>query len=380
MNESLNSMALYGRQSQKAWGDSDSVLGTLIDNLPDVVAIVDRSGAVQFANRSWQGADESAATDPLGIEFVAPEYREACRHTLDQTFETSLPQSIQLQDVFGHWWLGRAVPIAAGGEAACAILIGTDITQERLATEAVAKEQKLLRHLLELHERERRLTAYEIHDGFAQQLAGALFRLQGFRESQNRDPARAWGDFDSGLRLVGRALDETRRLISRLQPPILEESGVVDAIEYLVCERRSADGPEIEFVHDVAFDRLTPPLEIAAFRIVQEAMQNACQHSGSSKIRIELVQRDDCLRIVIRDWGTGFSTEKIDEQRFGLRGIRERAQTGRWARRHRLCQGPRHADHRRTAAGRQHSQRQRDRLQRTVSGITGEGTVVFFRR
>ena len=71
------------------------------------------------------------------------------------------------------------------------MVICTDVTQQRLAAEAIKKEQRLLRQLLDLHERERQLIAYEIHDGFAQQLTGALFRLQAFRETLARSPAEA---------------------------------------------------------------------------------------------------------------------------------------------------------------------------------------------
>lgn len=204
-------------------------------------------------------------------------------------------------------------------------MICTDITAERSAAEAVKKEQRLLRQLLELHERERQLAAYEIHDGFAQQLTGAMYRLEAFRENRERDPEQAWKMFDSAARLLGRAIEETRRLISGLRPPILDEEGVVEAIRYLVVECRQHGGPEIEFVHDVSFTRLAPPLESAVFRIIQESLQNACRHSRSQKIRVSLIQRDDRLRIEVQDWGAGFDLNAVAEQHFGLQGIRERA-------------------------------------------------------
>ena len=72
------------------------------------------------------------------------------------------------------------------------------------------------------------------------------------------------------------------------------------------------------------FERLASPLESAVFRIVQESLTNARCHSQSAKIRIELVQEDDRIRIDVRDWGIGFNPEKVEEGRFGLRGIRER--------------------------------------------------------
>ena len=312
------------RKAEQALREPESKLRSLFENLPDVVATVDRNASIYFVNRGAPGIDRKVLRKMSGLDLVAPEHREMCRRALQEAFETGLPQTIELQDIFGHWWSTRAILLAEEDDGEHALIICTDVTQERLATEAVDKEQRLLRQLLELHERERRLMAYEIHDGFAQQLTGALFRLQGFREAHARDPAEAWESFDSAVRLIGRAIDETRRLISGLRPPILDESGVIRAIEYLVCEDGKYDGPTIEFAHDVAFERLAPPLESAIFRIVQESLHNACRHSRSDRIRVELVQHGDRIHIDIRDWGVGFCTETVEEQRFGLQGIRER--------------------------------------------------------
>ncbi len=229
-----------------------------------------------------------------------------------------------MQDVFGQWWSSRVVPLGGEGDLIRAMVICADVTQERLAAEAVKKEQRLLRQMLELQERERRLIAYEIHDGFAQQLTGALYRLQAFRETLARDSAKAWQDFDSAARMLARAIDETRRLISGLRPPILDELGIVEAIEYLVCERRLEGGPEIEFDHDLAPRRLAPPLQNAVFRIVQESLSNACRHSRSRRIHVALRERDGRIHISVRDWGVGFNPDDVQQRRFGLQGIRER--------------------------------------------------------
>ena len=118
---------------------------------------------------------------------------------------------------------------------------------------------------------------------------------------------------------------EARRLIGGLRPPVLDEAGVVPAIEYLVAEHQRHDGPEIEFVHEVQFDRLAPPLESALFRIVQECLTNACRYSQSPKVRVELRQAGDRVRIDVQDWGVGFDLKQIGDGHFGLRGIRERA-------------------------------------------------------
>ena len=117
---------------------------------------------------------------------------------------------------------------------------------------------------------------------------------------------------------------EARRLIAGVRPPILDESGVVEAIAHLVNELRREKGPKIEFLNSVEFDRLDPTLENAIYRIAQEALPNACQHSKSERIWVSLLQREDRLRIEIRDWGTGFDPKAVPKNHFGLEGIRQR--------------------------------------------------------
>lgn len=214
--------------------------------------------------------------------------------------------------------------IMLGGQA-CMVGFFTDVTQRKLAEEAIQKEQRLLRRLLHLQEQDRKLTAYEIHDELAQQLAGVQMRLQSFAQQHQTEDNKVQVLLDEALDLLSRCVNEARRLISGLRPPIIDEAGIVAAIDFLVHEHNKQDGPKTEFHHNVRFNRLAPPLETAVFRIVQETLTNARRYSQSEKVRIEFVAKDDRVRVEIRDWGIGFDPAKIKENRFGLQGIRERA-------------------------------------------------------
>jgi two-component system sensor histidine kinase DegS len=75
----------------------------------------------------------------------------------------------------------------------------------------------------------------------------------------------------------------------------------------------------------VAQLKLAPMLENTIFRIVQECITNACRHSKSEKVTVELTLHDDQLRIEVRDWGVGFTMDRVGEGHFGLEGIQERA-------------------------------------------------------
>ena len=186
-------------------------------------------------------------------------------------------------------------------------------------------EQLVAERTRDLHERDRKLVAYEIHDGLSQLLTGALYKFQSVTELQERDPDAARNMFDAAVGVLREALAEARRLISGLRPPVLDELGVVAAIDCLITEHHRHGGPEIEFVHDTPFARVAPPLESAVFRIVQECLTNACRYSQSKKVRVELAQSEGRVRIEVRDWGIGFDPAQVHGDHFGLKGIRERA-------------------------------------------------------
>jgi PAS domain S-box-containing protein len=198
--------------------------------------------------------------------------------------------------------------------------------QERIRAEnALHRERKTLEHLLRSSDHERQVISYEIHDGLAQFLAGAIMQFQGAEVARNEDASQEIVCFDAGMEMLKHAHAETRRLISGVRPPILDDSGIVAAIAHLAGEQRPASGMKVEFESRVEFERLDSIVENAIFRIVQECLANADKHSESQTARIEMVQRNGYLRIEIRDWGKGFVVDEASLGCYGLEGVRERA-------------------------------------------------------
>jgi signal transduction histidine kinase len=126
-------------------------------------------------------------------------------------------------------------------------------------------------------------------------------------------------------KLLGQAIQEGRRLVSELRPLIIDEEGVLGAVEYLVSEEKAQEGLDISFDHKVEFRRLPPLLEGTMFRIVQEALNNVKRHSRADRAEVRFRQVGDRVEIEVRDRGVGFDPSQVPDQRFGLRGIQERA-------------------------------------------------------
>ncbi len=314
-------------------------LKTISDAALDAVIMMDSAGCVVHWNPAAERVFGYSREEVLGRGVhelvVPPRHRQQARDGLREFFRTgSGPVVGKVQEMQAVRKDGSEFPIEISVSAIrlhdqwWAVAVVRDISERQRAAEELIREQRLLREMLDLQERERRLVAYEIHDELAQMLTGAQFKLQAFQQKLERQGVQhpeGWKAFEEGLRLLGDGLAEARRLISGLRPPILDDSGVVAAIEYLATETQDRGGPQIEFVPEVHFERLAPPLESALFRIVQETLNNACRHSRSLKVRIELDETDDHVRLVVQDWGLGFDPGGVDPSRFGLRGIRERA-------------------------------------------------------
>ena len=196
-----------------------------------------------------------------------------------------------------------------------------EVADRARAEEALRAEQRFLKRLFELQENERRLVAYDIHDGPVQYATGALMHLDAYVDALEDRSAPA--PIDLAIQLLRKTLAEGRQLINGIRPPVLDEYGISAAIEHLIHDQDHARG-YIDFVKDAGLERLEPTLETAIYRIVQEAVANAKQHSGSDKVRISLAQEDSRIVLEIRDWGRGFDPASVPDDRHGLHGIQER--------------------------------------------------------
>ncbi|MBN2023079.1 MAG: PAS domain S-box protein [Pirellulales bacterium] len=311
--------------AEQALRESEAMLRTLIENIPDLVAMVDADWNIHYIN---QGAGPLGPKDLVGangLTYASAMHREQCVEAMRQALETGKARVFDAQDRFGGWWSARLVPVFEEGAIRNIMLICVDVSQRRAAEESVRKEQELLRRLLDLFERDRELVAFEIHDGFSQQLTGALLNFEAVDQLRRTDPDQADAAFRNGLGLLRESIEEARRLVRGLRPPVLDQFGIVPAIEHLLEDHPDVLGPKIEFLSGLKPGRLARPLETSLFRMVQELLSNIRRHSQADHARIELVQDKQSVRLTVMDSGVGFDPDAVGADHFGLRGIRERA-------------------------------------------------------
>lgn len=221
--------------------------------------------------------------------------------------------------------VGATLLDSFGKRCLCIVL---DVSERKRIEKRQRREERLLRRLLDLQEKERKLFAYDVHDGYVQDVVSAKMILEGhqhrLRQLASDHPALL-ESFQLSIDLLGKAINDGRRLIGELRPMILDEQGVLGAIEYLANDAREKSGVAVTFQHEVQFDRLPDLLENTVFRVVQEALNNVRRHSQCRSAQVTLYQRKGHLVISVTDDGVGFDKGAVPDSRFGLRGIIERA-------------------------------------------------------
>ncbi|MGZ7079183.1 MAG: PAS domain S-box protein, partial [Thermoanaerobaculia bacterium] len=188
------------------------------------------------------------------------------------------------------------------------------------ARNANERLQELSHRLLVVQEQERRHLGRELHDQIGQMLTGLKLRLASLHDSPPTTES-----LDDAEALVGDLMARIRTLTLELRPPMLDDRGLVAALVWHTDRYAAETGIEVDFRHSV-MERLDNEIEIAAFRIIQEAMTNAARHAHPSHVRVRAWLAADRLLAEIEDDGSGFASSSVSElQTAGLTGMRERA-------------------------------------------------------
>jgi len=213
----------------------------------------------------------------------------------------------------------------ACGDTECLLTMLVDVTEHRTAEKANEEQLAAVEQVLRWNDRERQLIAYEIHDGFVQQMLTALMQLDAYRWGLQEGRPNVAEKLDAVAEALRHGTTEARRLIERVRPPDLAIAGLVGALRTLTQRVSQSGEISVELSIDRSFPSLTPESETAVYRIVQECLTNVGRHSKSDRARVELRDGKQELRIVVQDWGTGFVPDSAAAGHYGLLGMRDRA-------------------------------------------------------
>ncbi len=205
------------------------------------------------------------------------------------------------------------------------------------ALKAIRESEKALRalsgRLVKAQERERSRIAKELHDSIGSNLSAIKYILEEKRYRMGADNAPHNGPtLEKIIDLVKETMEETQRMSTNLRPAILDDMGIIVAIQWVARKFREVYSDiSIETHMDIAEDDVPESLKIVILRIVQEAFNNISKHSGADKIEVCLQRTNDNLELTVEDNGKGFDTEKLLSQShetsgMGLMGMKERSE------------------------------------------------------
>jgi PAS domain S-box-containing protein len=200
-----------------------------------------------------------------------------------------------------------------------------DITTEREAEEA---SKQAARRVIEAQEEERRRVARGLHDSVGQLLSSARFQLAAAGEKMLDHNQKSCPELDHSLGLMEKAVQEIREIVHNLRPTVLDDLGLLAAIHSLCEEFRETTRMTVTFRAIPKQARFAPEIELALFRIVQEALNNIEKHSRATRSSVSIVQKGASLQIKVKDNGTGFSPLAVGKKKgknsgYGLHSMTE---------------------------------------------------------
>jgi len=232
-------------------------------------------------------------------------------------------------------WLTITAVLGTDGQVTNYVGIFSDISERKAGEEQL---RKLTAHIQTAREEEKTRISREIHDDLGGTLTALkmdVYRLAG-KLSGNPQTAPLLEHVESMTQLIDNAVGVTRRVISDLHPTILDDLGLAAALEWQCGQfnKRTGIACEVAGTEDVDDNDdehgLDKTRAINLFRIFQEALTNVSQHSGATRVNVELHQGDDQIVLSISDNGRGLPKDHVVAQTsYGMRGMRERvAQMG----------------------------------------------------
>jgi PAS domain S-box-containing protein len=309
---------------------------SIINSLPGIFYLYDRHGKFLRWNRNFEKVSGYTSEEISGmtpIDFFDDNEKVLLKEKIRTVFYKGQA------DVQANFFTKdrRKIPYYFNGCSATfngmdyLIGMGIDIT-DRVKAEAAMRErteeiQKLTGYLENVREEERTRIAREIHDELGQQLTGLKMDAAWINKKiSGSADQNIPGRIATMISLIDETVKTVRRISSELRPGILDDLGLLPALEWQCQEFEKRTGI-ISKCHagldDYNFDK---NLSTNIFRICQEALTNVARHSQATEVETFLTREDDFIKVTIKDNGIGFDMEEVKAKRsLGLVGMRERA-------------------------------------------------------
>jgi PAS domain S-box-containing protein len=307
----------------------------LVEAMSEGAATLSRNGIVLYCNRKFAELMSRPPAKVIGIAFqslVAETERDRFETLLTDAWKVVAKGEFSLRRTDGN-----LIPVYLSlnrlrgfkGEALGMVI--TDLSEQKRKQAAEIKQAEAMRRLLlertlSAQEEERRRIARELHDEAGQLLTAILVGLRTLEGARKLADVRVQGH---RLReITAQAIDEVGRLALGLHPTVLDDHGLGVALSRYTTEYTKTHNIAVDLIHnEIDSSNLPSGVQIALYRILQEALTNVARHSGAKAVSIRFAYLATTVEVELIDDGCGFDAEAVavSSHRLGIQSMRERA-------------------------------------------------------
>jgi PAS domain S-box-containing protein len=334
------------RNTERLLEESLSNWYSLVHNAPDTIMTVEADGRICFVNRPTWGYSVNALVGTSLLDHTPKSGHAKVLRCLAQSFKLNKRSVCDLTGLCGDWssWysfsFGSPHPVATvipregkrRRRTTTTTTTTTTTVMIREISEHKRKEASLrlsgeqLREfaarLEAVREEERARLARELHDELGQSLTALKLDLSWLhRKSTNGNRMK----MKTMIVQVDETIDKVRQISSQLRPPILDDLGLIPAMDWHVRDFQKRTGIQTEIVSNVDELNLSAEASAAVYRVLQEALTNVIRHAKASRVCVTVDLAGRSLRIAIEDNGQGMTpTQGADLKSLGIVGMKER--------------------------------------------------------
>jgi len=350
--EEMEKRAAVLQQLNAELGRKHQELDAIVKTAPDIIFSRQADGSRDYISEqfyAYTGAPRGSANGFGWLDYVHEDDRDRSMTEWMRSAQSgeNYESEYRMRSKEGtyRWFRARAVPIrdhegkVIKFYGACSDIHDSKLLEQSMRNSAIELERMvddrtaalrlLSGRLMTLQDEERRRIARELHDGLGQELVALKMMLNGvLQQESSKLKNQAAIEATS---LIDRAMQQVRTMSHLLHPPLLDDVGLLSALQWYLdgLTKRSGIATELD-VQPPDFPRLSSELETAIFRIIQEALTNVFRHSEAKKGWVTLKHQETEVIVTVRDDGKGLQEQVVDLKPgsigVGIGGMRQRTQ------------------------------------------------------
>ena len=322
------------KKAQQQIEKEKTLSDSIINSLPGMFYLFDKTYKYIRWNKNkeiYTGYTAEEITNMSPLDFFQGEEKDLIRHTIEQGFSKG-KLAVEVHLVHKS---GKRIPFYFTGITVqyegklCLLGMGIDITERKKAQDELAHSydaiRQLTNHLQDIREEERIHIAREIHDELGQQLTVMKMDLSWLNKKVFPDDEFVKQKLKSLTEMLDGTVKSVRRISSELRPSLLDDMGLIAAMEWQLNEFEQRSGIKTSLSAPGVEKQLPDSVKTGLFRIFQESLTNVARHAHAENVRVSLKHSDGKIVLSIEDDGKGFDKKKIAGKRtLGILGMKER--------------------------------------------------------